>query len=109
MARNEIGVQARWCKNKSWTQRGASKYAPLLHALKVIQLFSYIQYSQAQIEWSWEYGLVFFIGLLIFIGLWIGYRNNEIEDQKRKRLKVATDNAKKARLERLDALYPNKK
>lgn len=29
LARKETGVQARWCTNKSWTQRGTSKYVPL--------------------------------------------------------------------------------
>ncbi|ABX09419.1 Hypothetical protein P9211_14881 [Prochlorococcus marinus str. MIT 9211] len=32
LARKETGVQARWCTNKSWTQRGTSKYVPLFYA-----------------------------------------------------------------------------
>ena len=45
----------------------------------------------------------------IFIGLWIGYRNNEIEDEKKKLAKDLAVKARKQRLEKLASLYPKKK
>ena len=75
----------------------------------MIRAFSYVQYSQAQIQWSWQYALIWLIGVVIFIGLWIGYRNNEIEDEKKKLAKDLAVKARKQRLEKLESLYPKKK
>ncbi len=87
------------------------KYAPLLHenfSRKVLQFFSYVKYSQAQIQWSSEYGLILLVGILISIGLWIGYRNNEIEDERKKLEKIAVAKARKERLRKIKSLYPKK-
>ena len=75
----------------------------------MIITFGYVQYSQAQIQWSWQYTLISLIGIFIFIGLWIGYRNNEIEDEKKKLAKDLAVKARKQRLEKLASLYPKKK
>ena len=75
----------------------------------MIRTYAYVQYSQAQIEWSWQYALISLIGVVIFIGLWIGYRNNEIEDEKKKLAKDLAVKARKQRLEKLESLYPKKK
>ncbi len=75
----------------------------------MIRIFAYVQYSQAQIQWSWQYSLISLTGVAIFIGLWIGYRNNEIEDEKKKLAKDLAIKARKQRLEKLESLYPKKK
>ena len=75
----------------------------------MIRIFAYVQYSQAQIQWSWQYALISLTGVAIFIGLWIGYRNNEIEDEKKKLAKDLEVKARKQRLEKLESLYPKKK
>ena len=75
----------------------------------MIRSFAYVQYSQAQIQWSWQYSLISLTGVAIFIGLWIGYRNNEIEDEKKKLAKDLAIKARKQRLEKLESLYPKKK
>ena len=74
----------------------------------MIRIFAYVQYSQAQIQWSWQYSLISLTGVAIFIGLWIGYRNNEIEDEKKKLAKDLAVKARKQRLEKLESLYPKK-
>ena len=73
------------------------------------RIFAYVQYSQAQIEWSWQYALISLFGVVISIGIWIGYRNNEIEDEKKKLAKDLAVKARKQRLEKLASLYPKKK
>ena len=75
----------------------------------MIRIFTYVKYSQAQIQWSWQYALISLIGGVIFVGLWIGYRNNEIEDEKKKLAKDLAVKARKQRLEKLASLYPKKK
>ena len=75
----------------------------------MIRIFAYVQYSQAQIQWSWQYSLISLTGVAIFIGLWIGYRNNEIEDEKKKLAKDLAVKARKKRLKKLESLYPKKK
>ena len=73
------------------------------------RIFAYVQYSQAQMQWSWQYdALIWLIGVVIFIGLWIGYRNNEIEDEKKKLAKDLAVKARNQRLKKLESLYPKK-
>ena len=48
------------------------------------QIFSYVLYSQAELQWSWQYAIVSLIGCIICVGLWLGYRNNRINDEKKK-------------------------
>ena len=50
-----------------------------------------------------------FLGLFVFIGLWIGYRNNEIQDEKKRVEKILAAKKEKARLEKIASLYPKNK
>ena len=75
----------------------------------MFELFSYIRYSQAELQWGWEYEVILFLGLFVFIGLWIGYRNNQIADDQKKLAKIAAEEARKIRLRKISSLYPMKK
>lgn len=68
-----------------------------------------MRYSQAQIQWSWQYGVISLIGIFIFGGLWLGFRNNQIEDEKKRHKQKVTTQIEKERLKRLESLSPKKK
>ncbi len=70
--------------------------------------FSYVQYSQAELQWSWQYATISLIGCMTCIGLWIGYRNNKINDDKRRMEKQAHLQENQDRLKRIASLYPKK-
>ncbi len=72
-------------------------------------LFSYIQYSKAELQWNLGYAVVFLFLGIVFVALWIGYRNNQISDNQKRKAKIAGVKEKKKRLEKIASLYPEKK
>ena len=71
-------------------------------------IFSYVKYSEASFQMSWQYTSLFFITFLIWILLWIGYRNNKISDDLKKKEKQARIKLKIERRKKLESLYPRK-
>ena len=70
--------------------------------------FSYVKYSEASFSMSNQYLALFFTTVLLWILLWLGYRNNKRNDEnkekeKKKRIQKKTNQRKK-----LESLYPNK-
>ena len=72
-------------------------------------LFSYIKYSEASFPMTSQYSALFLLTTIIWILLWIGYRQNKINDEIKKRDKEERINAKTERRRKLESLYPNKK
>tara|TARA_Y100001978_G_scaffold30134_1_gene25941 strand:+ start:463 stop:645 length:183 start_codon:yes stop_codon:yes gene_type:complete len=56
-----------------------------------------------------EYIALFIITTCIWILLWLGYRKNKINDEKKMKDKQARIKAKTDRRKKLESLYPNKK
>ena len=72
------------------------------------KLFSYVKYSEASFEMSNEYIALFIITTCIWILLWLGYRKNKINDEKKMKEKKARIKAKTERRRKLESLYPSK-
>ena len=73
------------------------------------QLFSYVKYSEASFPMTGEYTALLLITTIIWILLWIGYRQNKINDEIKKKEKEQIINEKIERRKRLESLYPIKK
>jgi len=71
-------------------------------------LFSYVKYSEASFQMSNEYFALLVITTSIWILLWLGYRKNKINDEKKMREKQARIKAKTERRRKLESLYPSK-
>ena len=71
-------------------------------------LFSYVKYSEASFQMSNEYFALLVITTSIWILLWLGYRKNKINDEKKMKEKQARIRAKTDRRRKLESLYPNK-
>ena len=71
-------------------------------------LFSYVKYSEASFQMSNEYIALLLITTCIWILLWLGYRKNKINDEKKMKDKQARIKAKTERRKKLESLYPNK-
>ena len=73
------------------------------------KLFSYVKYSEASFQMSNEYIALLIITTSIWILLWLGYRKNKINDEKKMKEKRARIKAKTERRRKLESLYPSKK
>ena len=73
------------------------------------KLFSYVKYSEASFQMSNEYITLLIITISIWILLWLGYRKNKINDEKKMKEKQARIKAKTERRRKLESLYPSKK
>ena len=73
------------------------------------QLFSYVKYSEASFPMTGEYTALLLITTIIWILLWIGYRQNKINDEIKKQEKEQRINDKTERRKKLESLYPIKK
>ena len=73
------------------------------------QLFSYVKYSEASFPMTGEYTALLLITTIIWILLWIGYRQNKINDEIKKKEKEQIINEKIERRKRLESLYPIRK
>ena len=72
------------------------------------KLFSYVKYSEASFEMSNEYIALLIITTSIWILLWLGYRKNKINDDKKMKEKKARIKEKMERRRKLESLYPSK-
>ena len=75
----------------------------------MVSLFSYVKYSEASFPMTGQYTALLLITTIIWILLWIGYRQNKINDEIKKKEKNERINAKTERRKKLESLYPNKK
>ena len=73
------------------------------------KLFSYVKYSEASFPMTGEYTALLLITTIIWILLWIGYRQNKINDEIKKQEKEQRINDKTERRKKLESLYPIKK
>jgi len=74
----------------------------------MVELFSYVKYSEASFQMSNEYIALLIITTSIWILLWLGYRKNKINDEKKMKEKRARIKAKTERRRKLESLYPSK-
>ena len=75
----------------------------------MISIFSYVKYSEASFPMTIQYTGLLLSTLVIWILLWIGYRQNKINDEIKKKEKEDRINQKTERRRKLESLYPDKK
>ena len=75
----------------------------------MIKLFSYVKYSEASFPMTGQYTALLLITTIIWILLWIGYRQNKINDEIKKKEKAQRINEKTERRKKLESLYPIRK
>ena len=75
----------------------------------MITLFSYVKYSEASFPMTGQYTALLLLTTIIWILLWIGYRQNKINDEIKKKEKEERINKKTERIRKLESLYPNRK
>ena len=75
----------------------------------MVNLFSYVKYSEASFPMTGQYTALLLLTSVIWVFLWIGYRQNKINDEIKKKEKEARINAKTERRRKLESLYPNRK
>ena len=73
----------------------------------MINLFSYVKYSEASFQMSNEYFALLLVTTSIWILLWLGYRKNKISDENKMKEKQARIKAKTERRRKLESLYPS--
>ena len=56
-----------------------------------------------------QYTALLLLTTIIWILLWVGYRQNKINDEIKKKEKEERINAKNERRRKLESLYPNRK
>ena len=72
-------------------------------------LFSYVKYSEASFPMTGQYTTLLLLTSVIWILLWLGYRQNKINDEIKKKEKEERIMKKKEMREKLESLYPNRK
>ena len=75
----------------------------------MVTLFSYVKYSEASFPMTGQYTALLLLTTIIWILLWIGYRQNKINDEIKKKEKEVRINEKTERRRKLESLYPNRK
>ena len=75
----------------------------------MVNLFSYVKYSEASFPMTGQYTALLLLTSVIWVLLWIGYRQNKINDEIKKKEKEDRINAKTERRKKLESLYPNRK
>ena len=75
----------------------------------MVILFSYVKYSEASFPMTGQYAALLLITTIIWILLWVGYRQNKINDEIKKKDKEQRINAKTERRKKLESLYPMRK
>ena len=75
----------------------------------MVNIFSYVKYSEASFPMTGQYTALLLLTTAIWILLWIGYRQNKINDEIKKKEKEEKINAKTNRRKKLESLYPNRK
>ena len=76
---------------------------------KMVNLFSYVKYSEASFPMTGQYTALLLLTTVIWVLLWIGYRQNKINDEIKKKEKEERINAKTERRRKLESLYPDRK
>ncbi len=72
-------------------------------------IFSYIKYSEASFPMTGQYTVLLLITSLIWVLLWLGYRQNKINDEIKKKEKEDRINENVKRRKKLESLYPSNK
>ena len=81
-----------------------------LHYLELMNfLFSYVKYSEASFPMSSQYFALLLTTIGIWILLWLGYRNNKINDENKAKEKYERIKIKTERRKKMESLYPNSK
>ena len=75
----------------------------------MVKLFSYVKYSEASFPMTGQYTALLLLTTVIWVLLWIGYRQNKINDEIKKKEKEERINAKTERKRKLESLYPSRK
>ena len=75
----------------------------------MVNVFSYVKYSEASFPMTGQYTALLLLTSVIWVLLWIGYRQNKINDEIKKKEKEERINAKTERRRKLESLYPNRK
>ena len=75
----------------------------------MVNIFSYVKYSNASFPMTGQYTALLLLTSVIWVLLWIGYRQNKINDEIKKKEKEERINAKTERRRKLESLYPNRK
>ena len=75
----------------------------------MVNLFSYVKYSEASFPMTGQYTALLLLTSVIWVLLWIGYRQNKINDEIKKKEKKERINAKTERRRKLERLYPSRK
>ena len=75
----------------------------------MVNLFSYVKYSEASFPMTGQYTALLLLTTVIWVLLWIGYRQNKINDEIKKKEKEERINAKTERKRKLESLYPTRK
>ncbi len=71
--------------------------------------FSYVKYSEASFPMSGQYSALLILTSGIWVLLWMGYRNNKINDENKEKEKLERIKNKSERRRKLESLYPNDK
>ena len=72
-------------------------------------IFAYVKYSEASFPMTGQYTALLLITSVIWVLLWIGYRQNKINDEIKKKEKEERINTKVQRRKKLESLYPSNK
>ncbi len=72
----------------------------------MVQLISYVKYSEASFEMSGEYIALLLITTSFWILLWLGYKKNKISDENKEKEKNERIKAKTEQRKKLESLYP---
>ena len=75
----------------------------------MVNIFSYVKYSEASFPMTGQYIALLLLTTIIWILLWVGYRQNKINDELKKKERKERINAKTERRRKLEHLYPNRK
>ena len=75
----------------------------------MVNLFSYVKYSEASFPMTGQYTALLLLTTVIWILLWVGYKQNKINDEIKKKEKEERINARTERRRKLESLYPNSK
>ena len=75
----------------------------------MVEIFSYVKYSEASFPMTGQYTALLVMTTIVWILLWVGYRQNKINDEIKKKEKDQRINAKVERRKKLESLYPNRK
>ena len=72
----------------------------------MVTLFSYVKYSEASFPMTSQYTALLLLTAIIWVLLWIGYRQNKINDEIKKKEKEERIKARTERRRKLEKLYP---